>query len=404
MLIILLETYAKCLSLHGLYEIYYSNMRDLREKKVRKTLKRKKKKATVFWNIKIQKRLAHRSFLRKRHSQYKKRVRNKSKLGLSKVQREERNYKQKLWDYNHIKAPANLSLIENCENTLDFLKKIRVCFDKRKKVFVVLKHVTNISHDAIVVLLANLVQFKANKIDFNGDFPTNKSARDVIEKSGFFSKLYDRFNVQDEYELKSPNNSIYTHAQKTVNPELTDKLIQYASETVWGSSRRCIGVQRVFLELMQNTNNHAAIGVEGDKHWWVSVNHCKNKKIVSFSFIDFGVGVFNSLKGKPQDSKFYRILDKLAKAISPHDNAELLKSILRGELHHTATGKYYRGKGLPGIYDALKQNSMSNLFIITNDAFVDASNDKYIPLKNELLGTFVYWELNENNKNLPWIE
>jgi hypothetical protein len=364
-----------------------------------------KRKSTVYWQIKMQKRLSRRSFLRKLRSKEKKKIKNRGNLHIKRKQRKENNNnKKKFWDYERIKAPHNFSLIANCEETLGFIDRIRKCFSKRKKVFVVLKHVQNINYDAIVVLLANLVQFRSNKIEFNGDFPTNKNARSIIEKSGFFSKLYDRFSVQDKYELKTPNNSIYTHAQKTVNPELSDKLIQHASKTVWGNRRRCIGVQRVFLELMQNTNNHAAIGVEGEKHWWVSVNHCEKENKVSFSFIDFGVGVFNSLKGKQSGSKFFGILDRFKKVPKYSNNAEILKAILNGELHHTATSKYYRGKGLPGIYDALKQNSMSNLYIITNDAFVDVSNDLYKSLKKELMGTFIYWEINKQNKNLPWIE
>lgn len=369
----------------------------------RRRTKKHKKRHAVFLQREMQKRHARRSFFRKLRSKEKKAIRNRGNLCITEEQRKEKNNRKRFWDYERIKAPQNLSLIENCEETLKFIDRIRTCFNNKKKVFVVLKHIQNINHDAIVVLLANLVQFRAHKIDFNGDFPINKRARNIIEKSGFFSRLYDRFSVQDEYVLISPNNSIYTHAQKTVNPELTDKLIQHASEAIWGNKRRCIGVQRVFLELMQNTNNHASIGAEGEKHWWVSVNHCEEERKVSFSFIDFGVGVFNSLKEKPSGSKFYGVLDKLAKVFKSDNNADTLKAILNGELHRTATGKYFRGKGLPGIYDALKQNSMSNLFIITNDAFVDATNDLYKPLNNKLSGTFVYWEISEQNKNLPWI-
>ena len=84
------------------------------------------------------------------------------------------------------------------------------------------------------------------------------------------------------------------------------------------------------------------------------------------------------------------------------NNAELLKLILQGELHKTVTGKYYRGKGLPGIYNAFRTGSISKLHMITNNVYADIENDKFINLSNSLLGTFIYWELNEQNHNLPW--
>lgn len=56
------------------------------------------------------------------------------------------------------------------------------------------------------------------------------------------------------------NSSIYTHAQLAVAPDIADLLIKQASKTIWGEPRRCPGVQRTFIELMHNTNNHASTG------------------------------------------------------------------------------------------------------------------------------------------------
>jgi hypothetical protein len=36
--------------------------------------------------------------------------------------------------------------------------------------------------------------------------------------------------------------------------------------------------------------------------------------------------------------------------------------------------------------------------------FSDVANEKYIKLNEEFSGTFVSWELNENNFNIKWIE
>jgi hypothetical protein len=56
--------------------------------------------------------------------------------------------------------------------------------------------------------------------------------------------------------------------------------------------------------------------------------------------------------------------------------------IFEGELHRTATGKSYRGKGLPGVYEALQKNKISNLAMITNDTFYNSNGEQYRVLHN----------------------
>jgi hypothetical protein len=257
--------------------------------------------------------------------------------------------------------------------------------------------VNEIAHGAIVVLLSILVHFKTNKINFNGNFPKNPKAKNILKNSGFFKYLYEDFGEQETYSFE---NEICTHANKRANSELSDEIIKKASRFIWGEERRCTGVQRVFLELMQNTNNHASINVQGEKHWWATMNNSENDKSVSFSFIDFGVGIFESLAKKKEDNKFFDAINKVKNVFNFKTNAELLRLLLNGEVHKTVTGKYYRGKGLPGIFEACKNNKISNLIIVSNDAFADYSNNAFISLNNKLSGTFVYWELNKDNINI----
>jgi hypothetical protein len=73
-----------------------------------------------------------------------------------------------------------------------------------------------------------------------------------------------------------------------------------------------------------------------------------------------------------------------------------------GSIHKTATGEYYRGKGLPGIYKAFVDNKISNLVVITNDALADCKHETYRTLTNKFVGTYVSWELDYNNVKLPY--
>jgi hypothetical protein len=269
-------------------------------------------------------------------------------------------------------------------------------------VWIVLKRVETLDYAAIVVLLAIMIRFKSHDIPFNGDFPTSKSARTLLIKSGFFSNLLKSFEVSERYHIaEDDSHRIHTHAWKNVDALLSADIITRASQQIWGSKKRCLGVQRVLLELMQNTNNHAEIGKTGEKHWWLSVHHPKDQPRVCFSFIDFGVGVFTSLNNKPEQSKFHNWAAKLRAHFQYGDNAELLRLILAGELHRTATGKPYRGKGLPGIANAGRRNHISRLHVVTNDVFCSQDAGEFRTMTESFNGTLVYWEVTEKNEHLP---
>lgn len=342
---------------------------------------------------------ARRSWLRNQRFNDYLTAKNKSLLGISEQGREyKRKFQDPYKDYKKVYAPEVLSFIENPEGVVEFISELKTLYDDKKKVFVVLKDVNIIAYDAIVVLLSIMVKFKANRIKFNGDFPTNESARDVLIESKFIKYLFQQFKKEERYYL-GQKSSIHTHAWKDVDSELGYELIKNASKTVWGDERRCQGVQRTLIELMLNTNNHADDSKKGEKHWWLSVHHDKTNHKVSFAFIDFGVGVFSSLNNKRKGSKFFGALDKLKEKIQYGNNAELLQLIMDGTLHRTATGKPYHGKGLPGINKARERNQISNLNIITNNVHANLDSNEFRIIPNSFSGTFVYWELNQQNLN-----
>ncbi|MEX2345697.1 MAG: hypothetical protein WD604_08800 [Balneolaceae bacterium] len=363
-----------------------------------------KKLYTTEKHKKRNKRHSRRSLKRKLALKEHRRLKNISELGLSKSKREhKRKFEDPYRDYVKVHAPNILSFIDNSNEVVVFIDKLKQQYDLKNKVFVVLKDVEKITYDAIVVLLSIMVRFKSNKIAFNGDFPENPDARKILDESKFLKYLFQQFSESDRYNL-GQKSSIHTHAWKDVDSELGSELIKQASKTVWGEERRCQGVQRTLIELMLNTNNHADDSKKGEKHWWLSVHHDSKNKKVSFAFIDFGVGVFTSLNNKRSNSKFYGVLDRLQEKVKYGDNAELLRLILDGTLHKTATRKPYHGKGLPGINMALNRNQISNLNIVTNNVHANAETNTFKTISKSFSGTFVYWELIENNMNCHGID
>ena len=299
-----------------------------------------------------------------------------------------------------MEAPIIFSFNENPIGVVRLIGQIEENFKSNLKTYIKLKKVKQIDYGAVLALLAIMFQFKEKELAFDGDIPADRVASRILVASGFFRYLSKKIIGSDRYELvNGGKNEII--AWKKVDSELGDRVIASASQTVWSSKRRCQGVQRTLVELMHNTNNHASINRIGEKQWWLFVHHDDKLKIVSFAFVDFGVGVFSSLEHKPKEDKFYNWIDKMKSFFSWNSRADLLKLILEGKLHQTVTGKQYRGKGLPGIAEAEQRNKISSLKVITNDVFASPSTNQFKMLPSSLSGTYIYWELGENNESFP---
>lgn len=358
----------------------------------------------VYINIKYKKytwKHSRDQFERKLKFKAQKRQKERRKHGVHRadvgeLEKQRRKHKK----YNHVVAPKCFSFVKNPNEVVSFIATLKSHYDAQEKVFIKLHNIIEIDYGAIVVLLSIMVKFKTKGILFNGDFPKDDVCLEMVTKSGFLDELYNSYNHEERYEITSKYpDGIHTHAWRNVDSVLGNEIIKSSSKTIWNETRRCQGVQRTMVELMQNTNNHAEIGKSGEKHWWLSVYHdTKNKKVV-FAFVDFGVGIFTNLNNKTSKSKFFNWANKLGKRLQYGDNADLLKMMLQGVLHQTVTGKHYRGKGLPGIYEAFKRNQISNLHVISNDAYCDAEKDKYQKLNQSFSGTFLCWELGEHNES-----
>lgn len=309
-----------------------------------------------------------------------------------------------LKQFEIISAPDNFSLIENPEQTIIFINKLEDCYLLKKQVYVDIKNISYLDYSAVTVLVSVMFSFKERNIKFDGNLPDDLALAKKLIDSDFFKNLKKQISSKIEYSV-GKQNQIFTRAHKEVNSELGLLVMEEASLTIWGEKKTCKGLQRTLLELMQNTNNHASVSSKGEKHWWLSVNHDIVNKKVSFIFVDYGIGIFESLKNKPPENKWFGWWEKLNNNVKSNFNFnyEVLKLLLEGEMHMTVTGKHFRGKGLPGIKEAYEREQISNLSVISNDVYANVNKNIYYKLENEFSGTFVSWELNTNNVNSQWI-
>ena len=312
------------------------------------------------------------------------------------------NNRISLEDYEHVYAPNNFSLVDNIEEVLGFIDQVRNLYVRKQPVFIRFEDVSSLGNGAILLLLANMIQFRSHNHDFNGSIPKDNALAKKLRESGFFKYLYRTVIKKDDYSVGTLDSVIYTHAQKEVDSELADLIVEKASQVVWGKKRRCPGIQRLLIELMHNTNNHAGRN-KGTKHWWLSSHKDEANKTVTISFMDFGRGIFDSLDNKQPGDIFYGWKDTFFSLFPFADTSEkIMKLILEGQLHRTCTEDYFRGKGLPGIYDAFKNGRIGKLKIISNRVYADVENDDYKLMNHNLHGTFISCEINEKIYNLKW--
>ncbi|MCT4544524.1 MAG: hypothetical protein N4A63_13350 [Vallitalea sp.] len=306
--------------------------------------------------------------------------------------------------YNIVKVPEKFSFLINTKEVLMLKDKIKILLENRKKTYINLQQVKVIDNGAITMLLAIMTEFKRNNVKFNGNFPKDQSSKNLLITSGFFEHLYRDYssNIFDEKSdfTYGKNNQIITKPGLKVIPEYASQICKNVTKTIDKYHHTSKGLYRMLIELMHNTNNHAG-NDQGEEVWWLTVHHNKEKKTVSFIFLDFGVGIFNSLKNK-KEHRASNIYQKLKDKILHGSDAQILKLILEGELHRTSTNQKNRGKGLHGIYEVSCRKQIKNLYIISNNVYSKVCDNEYNLMGYNFNGTFLYWEIDSESEVIKW--
>lgn len=298
--------------------------------------------------------------------------------------------------YKRINAPLNFSLTDNPEVVIGFIKNLKSIYKNRRKVFVNLEKVQNVTCDTLCILLSNMVLFQNNRIPFDGNFPSHKKSFDIISQSGFIEKLYSR--EQRVYSINNVNSLIYTHGESKSNSDIIEAMMDSCSKFLWGETYNLPGLYNIFIELMTNTFEHAD-EIEGNERWWATMSKDSEQEKVTFSFLDYGRGIYNTLTNK-QQSKYAPIITRILNSlkINGNENALLLKQVLEGALVMSETREDNRGHGLNSIYEDYSNGLLDNLIIITNNIYINTNKGIYKTMSQSFDGTFISWEINKSTK------
>jgi hypothetical protein len=264
-----------------------------------------------------------------------------------------------------------------------FLQKLRV-YANKFHISLDLTDVTLITPEAIAALTATISSSSLPHTNVRGNLPSSPAAKQILLESGFFEHVTSTTSL--------PNGrlgKIKARKSKLVEATTARELIDCGTSQAFGLTKYSHSTRAAYatlIELMGNTRNHAAGKRPEPETWWATSYGDANRKRVSYSFVDTGVGIFRSVR--------VNRIKRAFRNLGVRGNPELLQEILNGQVQ-SRTGLAYRGKGLPTIYKKSRSGDLKSLFIIANDVYADVSNGVYRSLSNHFNGTLLYWESEE---------
>lgn len=289
----------------------------------------------------------------------------------------------------HTLTPPNIfSLFQNSAETVAFFDKvvwtIRNC-KMHDSLFFDLSSITAITTDAIMYLIAvikNMRRLKAFRITCQGNLPQDKLAREIIEKSGFYSYMHSASprNVTGDSSYMKISSGVNADGQ--LASSFCDFVQKHCNMTIKDTKK----LYPMLIELMTNTHQHAYREDEHgmmDRFWYISAYITTNG--VHFVFLGTGAGIPATIH-----KKFF---ERMTELVSGND-AKYIESTLLGAFR-TETKQVYRGKGLPGIYEDARNNKISNLCIVSNKGKCTVDGDTIYSEKllKSLEGTLFSWDI-----------
>lgn len=290
-----------------------------------------------------------------------------------------------------VEAPKNFSLINNTNEVILYFKNIGKLFVDRKQVEFNLKNIDNLTPDAIALLIAKVEDERFTRsLRVRGNQPEKKILKRIFEESGFLNYVSSNYNPP-----KNDNNLLlHQITHKKVHPELAKKVSELAVKHTFKKIKKFSPIYKIMIECMANTDNHASIVKEGVYDWWLFAYCNPKNNITSFTFLDLGIGIFNSNPVNSYKRKLLTEISNLTKiSFDQRDNIKLIPKLFSGNIYTSRTKNKKRGQGLPSIKECSQNSNIKNFIIITNNVKIKLPELTNEILQNKFNGTLLYWEL-----------
>ena len=234
---------------------------------------------------------------------------------------------------------------------------------------------------------------KVNDRDFHhdsgrikGNAPEKPELRTPFVQSGFYD-----FVRSSGFKRHGTGNMLHRERHYKVVSRVAMEAALNGIRHTFGNETPYEPLYDILIECMSNTNNHAMPNDSGKCNWWLYVYNDPHSRITSYSFLDLGVGIFES-------SIVQNYVKKFLKGTFLYPHIRLVDELLDGKIQsRIEEDNEIRGKGIPQIVGHSKLDSFREFYLITNDVKVNIKTGQKEQLGYNLGGTFWYWELQPMN-------
>lgn len=346
------------------------------------------KRAILKWKHKRHQLKRSRSEMKRRHKKY--RLHRLHRMQSKKKILDIRRTVQSKESYNLV-APRNFSFVDNTIEVLRYINKCKKLLHKRERVVCNIEDVNNITSDAIALLVAcaNDENFRGKYGLIEGNAPQKPQLRKLFLESGFYNFVNTSKALKHAHRPQA--NLLHKESHFHVHPLVAKEACLYGTKHVFHNERPIEELYEMLIEAMSNTNNHASNKDNTNIKWWLYAYNSSDN-LTSYSFIDLGVGIFDSI---PVQS-----FKKMAISLNIKHNVSLVQDLLEGKIKSRIRKENeMRGRGIPQIANNSQKQIFKRAYIISNDVKIDLKTKQAIKLEEDFQGTFLYWELFNPQKN-----
>ncbi len=284
-------------------------------------------------------------------------------------------------------APQHFSFIKHTNRVLEFFITAEKRLRKKENLNLDISNVEELSSDAITLLIASIndKDFKHTAI-IKGNSPKKPELNKLFRQSGF-----NHFVPSSRgFDPKKEGHLLHKERNHKVVPLIAKEAALTGIRHTFGNEVPYEPLYDILIECMSNTNNHANPKSQGKCKWWLYVYNDPKSSITSYSFLDLGVGIFESVIVKNYVKQFL-------KGSIMYKNIKFADDLLNGKIQSRVDkDKEIRGKGIPQIVDYSKLSTFKEFYIITNAVKINVKTGYKEQLDYNLKGTFLYWELQPN--------
>jgi hypothetical protein len=293
--------------------------------------------------------------------------------------------------YIEIVPPADFSIVNNPNETLEFFLNIQNLILKFNPVSVNMSGIREMTVDALVYYIAILqsLRQRCRHCVVKGSFPTDDKVNYLMKSSGFL-----RYFSTSQDNIKTNSDTIEIQSGNFANNQIVKNICLFVQDKLEVERTKTQKLYDIIFEMMLNTIHHAyGRNNNGYDNWLLFAKFYPEKSTVDFIFLDTGYGIPETVR-KNKIEVAQKWLAKIG--ITDFQEHDIVHSALNGAFR-TRTQDGYRGKGLPRVYNSYNAGYIQKLNIMSNKACI-TPQERY-DLRTGMTGTLFFWTISKESIN-----